>query len=180
MPTVATTSITILLATSSETHSLGQRLGAAASAGQILALSGDLGAGKTTLTQGIAVGLGISARVTSPTFTLVNEYDAGARLLRLIHIDTYRLADSMNTALAEAATLGLDEILATASLPDGESDGAVVVIEWAERVADLLPTDTLYITLIADPVDANARTAALTATGRESSALLAVLQSTGV
>jgi tRNA threonylcarbamoyladenosine biosynthesis protein TsaE len=171
MSTTTMTPITLSLATLDATHSLGQRLGMAASAGQILALSGELGAGKTTLTQGIAEGLGISARVTSPTFTLVNEY--GARRLRLIHIDTYRLGESASTARAEATTLGLDEILATAPLPDSDSEGAVVVIEWAERIADLLPPDTLYITLTADLVDANARTATLTATGPKSSALLA-------
>ena len=172
MSTLTTTSITLSLATLAATRALGQRLGAATRAGQILALNGDLGAGKTTLTQGIAAGLGISARVTSPTFTLVNEYDGGTRLLRLIHIDTYRLGDSASTALVEAASLGLDEILATASFPYGDSEGAVVVIEWAERVADLLPPDILHITLTADMVDPNARTATLTATGRSSAVLL--------
>jgi tRNA threonylcarbamoyladenosine biosynthesis protein TsaE len=163
--------LTLHLATPVATHELGRQLGVAVQPGQILALSGDLGAGKTTLTQGIAVGLGISARVTSPTFTLINQYNPGARRLLLIHIDTYRLGDSSASALAEAANLGLDEIFADAALPDSHSDGAVVVIEWAERIADLLPTDTLYITLVPVASDANARTATLTTNSQEVAAL---------
>ena len=178
MSTAAMIPITLFLATSDATYRLGERLGMAASAGQIIALSGELGAGKTTLTQGIAKGLGISARVTSPTFTLVNEYGAGTRRLRLIHIDTYRLSESASTALAEATTLGLDEIFATAPLSDSDSEGAVVIIEWAERITDLLPPDALYITLTTDPLDANVRIATLTATGPKSSALLAAVQHT--
>lgn len=173
MSALATVSITLPLATLADTHALGKRLGAMAVVGQVIALNGDLGAGKTTLTQGIAAGLGINARVTSPTFTLVNEYDAGTRGLRLIHMDTYRLGESLDQAHAEATNLGLDEIFATASLPDHASNGAVVVIEWAERVADLLPPDTLYITLTADADDPNARTVALIAHHQVSSAFLA-------
>jgi tRNA threonylcarbamoyladenosine biosynthesis protein TsaE len=145
-----------------QTQSLGKRLGEGAVAGQIIALRGDLGAGKTTLTQGIAVGLGISARVTSPTFILINEYDAGSRGLRLIHIDTYRLGDTTITAQMEAETLGLEEIFTTAGETRAHA-GAVVVVEWAERVAALLPPDHLYITLTTPADDLEA--ASLTATG---------------
>lgn len=168
----APASITIRLATQDATHALGRQLGAAVPPGQIIALSGDLGAGKTTLTQGIAVGLGITARVTSPTFTLINQYAPGARRLLLVHIDTYRLGDDSTPALAEAGSLGLDEILVDAAQPDDYIDGAVVVIEWAERVAELLPSDTLYITLDAVPSDPNARTATLTTSSLEVAALL--------
>ncbi len=178
MATLPTSSTTLLLTTLADTQLLGKRLGAQAVAGQVIALNGDLGTGKTTLTQGIAAGLGIRARVTSPTFTLINEYDAGTRGLRLIHMDTYRLGESLEQAQAEAANLGLDEIFATASLADETSGGAVVVIEWAERLTTLLPPETLHITLTADPDNPDARTVALSAHHAVSAALLAWLEST--
>lgn len=171
MSTLAPTSHTIHLATQQATHEFGQRLGALLAPGQIVALSGDLGAGKTTLTQGIAAGLGIHARITSPTFTLINQYNPGTRRLLLVHIDTYRLGDSSASALAEAANLGLEEILADAVLPDSHSDGAIVVIEWAERIATMLPATTLYISLSGLPDDANARIATLTTSSPEVAAL---------
>src|SRR5688500_16931923 len=98
MSTLAPSSLTIHLATQEATHEFGRRLGAVLEPGQIVALSGDLGAGKTTLTQGIALGLGISARVTSPTFTLISQYSPGSRRLLLVHVDTYRLGDSSASA----------------------------------------------------------------------------------
>jgi tRNA threonylcarbamoyladenosine biosynthesis protein TsaE len=171
-PTSLPFHLTIHLANQEATQEFGQRLGMALGAGQIVALRGELGAGKTTLTQGIAVGLGITARVTSPTFTLINQYEPGARRLLLIHMDTYRLGDGSASALAEAANLGLEEILADASLPDSHSDGAVVVIEWAERVASLLPAHTLYIHLTSVPADADARTATLATSNAEVAAIL--------
>ena len=136
-----------MVASAAATHDLGHQLGAAATAGQVIALHGDLGAGKTTLTQGIAAGLGITGRVTSPTFTLVNEYAPGSRRLRLVHIDIYRLGDTPEAACREAATFGLEEILGAAAWPDTDSDGSVIVIEWAERVQALLPADTFWISL---------------------------------
>ena len=103
-----------------ETEALGEKLGLAASHGLVIALSGELGAGKTQLVKGLARGLGITARVHSPTFTLVNEY-AGGRL-KLFHLDLYRLESS-----AQILSAGLEEFLQ----PDG-----VAVIEWAERLED--------------------------------------------
>jgi tRNA threonylcarbamoyladenosine biosynthesis protein TsaE len=120
----------------------------------------------------MAAGLGIGARVTSPTFTLINQYEGGARRLLLIHIDTYRLGDNATSAHAEAVGLGLEEILADAALPDSHSEGALVVIEWAERVAELLPPDTLYIHLATVEGDANARTATMTVNSEEVAAML--------
>jgi len=169
MTTLAAT--TVIVASAAATHDLGYRLGAGATAGQIIALRGDLGAGKTTLTQGIAAGLGITARVTSPTFTLVNEYARGSRGLRLIHIDIYRLGDTPETARREAATFGLEEILAAAAWPDGDSDGSVVVIEWAEKIAPLLPADYLDVHLVAPPTAPDDRLISLTAFGPQSAAL---------
>ena len=103
-----------------ETESLGERWGRAAQTGLVIGLSGDLGAGKTQLVKGLARGLGITARVHSPTFTLVNEY-AGGRL-RLFHLDLYRLETR-----GKILSAGLEEFFQ----PDGVS-----VMEWAERIAE--------------------------------------------
>jgi tRNA threonylcarbamoyladenosine biosynthesis protein TsaE len=103
-----------------ETESLGERWGRAAQPGLVIGLSGDLGAGKTQLVKGLARGLGITARVHSPTFTLVNEYGGGRR--RLFHLDLYRLETR-----GQMVSAGLEEFLQ----PDG-----VAVIEWAERLED--------------------------------------------
>ena len=103
-----------------ETEALGEKFGRAAERGLVLALSGDLGAGKTQLVKGIARGLGVTARVHSPTFTLVNEYGGGR--LKLFHLDLYRLETT-----AQILSAGLGEYLS----PDG-----VAVIEWAERLED--------------------------------------------
>ncbi len=103
-----------------ETESLGERWGREAQRGLVMALSGDLGAGKTALVRGFARGLGVTTRVHSPTFTLVNEYGGGR--LKLFHLDLYRLetAEQIHSA-------GIEEFLQ----PDG-----VAVIEWAERLGD--------------------------------------------
>jgi tRNA threonylcarbamoyladenosine biosynthesis protein TsaE len=100
-----------------ETQSLGESWGRGAANGLVICLSGELGAGKTQLAKGIAVGLGITARVHSPSFTLVNEYNGGR--LPLFHVDLYRL-DSRDQIIAA----GLEEYFQ----PKG-----VAVIEWAER-----------------------------------------------
>lgn len=102
-----------------ETEALGESWGRGAEPGLVIALSGDLGAGKTQLVKGLARGLGVSARVHSPTFTLVNEYGGGR--LRLFHLDLYRLETPEQIHGA-----GIEEFLQ----PDG-----VTVIEWAERLA---------------------------------------------
>lgn len=103
-----------------DTEALGERWGRAAQSGLVLALSGDLGAGKTQFVRGLARGLGISSRVHSPTFTLVNEYGGGR--LKLFHLDLYRLETREQLAGA-----GVEEFLS----PDGVS-----VIEWAERISN--------------------------------------------
>lgn len=103
-----------------ETESFGERLGRAARRGWVIALSGDLGAGKTQFVKGLARGLGSAARVHSPTFTLVNEYTGGR--LNLFHLDLYRLETP-----EQILSAGIEEFLS----PDG-----VAVIEWAERLGD--------------------------------------------
>ena len=102
------------------TESLGEAWGREAQNGLVIALSGDLGAGKTQLVRGLARGLGVTARVHSPTFTLVNEYGGGR--LKLFHLDLYRLETA-----AQILSAGVEEFLS----PDG-----VAVIEWAERLED--------------------------------------------
>ncbi|HEV2691503.1 MAG TPA: tRNA (adenosine(37)-N6)-threonylcarbamoyltransferase complex ATPase subunit type 1 TsaE [Verrucomicrobiae bacterium] len=103
-----------------DTESLGEKLGSVALREQVIALSGDLGAGKTQFVRGLARGLGIVARVHSPTFTLVNEYGGGR--LKLFHLDLYRLETA-----GQIRSAGIEEYLS----PDGVS-----VIEWAERLED--------------------------------------------
>jgi len=104
-----------------ETESLGQSWGLSASSGLVIGLSGDLGAGKTQLVKGIARGLGVTSRVHSPTFTLVNQYTGGR--LTLFHLDLYRLETP-----TQIVSAGLEEYLQ----PDG-----VAVIEWAERLGEV-------------------------------------------
>lgn len=166
------TTHTLHLASPAATRALGVALGTTADAGQIIALSGDLGAGKTTLTQAIAAGLGIHAVVTSPTFTLVNELDAGTRGLRLVHMDVYRLGETTAATTAAVAGIGFDDIIADAALPGRDDRGAVVVIEWAERMLAALPEDYLHIRLVEDESDETARQAELCAHGPQSVALL--------
>jgi tRNA threonylcarbamoyladenosine biosynthesis protein TsaE len=113
--------VTFISHNPTETVSLGEAWGRRAQSGWVIALSGELGAGKTQLVKGVAGGLGITARVHSPTFTLVNEYGGGR--LRLFHLDLYRLETR-----EQILSAGLEEFLS----PDG-----VTVIEWAERIYDL-------------------------------------------
>ncbi|MCE9610377.1 MAG: tRNA (adenosine(37)-N6)-threonylcarbamoyltransferase complex ATPase subunit type 1 TsaE [Chthoniobacter sp.] len=119
-------------ASPAETIAHGQALAATLRRGDVLALSGDLGAGKTHFVKGLAAGLGTAASVTSPTFTLLHEYPGGR--LPLYHFDLYRLDDA-----DEALRIGLDEYL--------YGDG-VCVIEWAEKFPALLPPYTRWLRFI--------------------------------
>lgn len=166
-------SLTLHTASPAATQRIGVVIGRAVVAGQVIALCGDLGAGKTTLVQGIAAGMGVQARVTSPTFILVNEY-AAENGCRLVHIDAYRLAEGV--PLADAATFGLADLLTETGM-DGVN---VVAIEWADRVAALLPADILTITISASEDDPDARTFQLTATGAQSAAIVEQLRISGV
>lgn len=125
-----------------ETMEFGRRIGAVLKSGDIIAMTGDLGAGKTHFTMGVAEVLGISDYVSSPTFTIVNEYNKGK--IPLFHMDAYRLGDS--DGLLE---IGFDEYV---------SRDGVVVIEWADIVQDILPPGTIWIKIQRmDMVDINAR-----------------------
>ena len=103
-----------------DTESLGEQFGRAAPTGLVIALSGDLGAGKTQFVRGLARSLGIAGRVHSPTFTLVNEYGGGR--LKLFHLDLYRLE-----TVEQILSAGIEEYLAPAG---------VSVVEWAERISN--------------------------------------------
>ncbi len=103
--------------------------------GAVVALDGDLGAGKTTFVQGVAAALGVSRPVTSPTFTLVSEYPL-ADGHRLVHMDLYRLKGG-----ADLEAIGFDEYV---------QSGDLVFIEWAERAEDVLPPDTIHLSFELD------------------------------
>jgi tRNA threonylcarbamoyladenosine biosynthesis protein TsaE len=124
------TSFDLISQSPADTLHIGKIIGEALTGGEILGLTGELGTGKTCLTQGIAQGMGIPERyyVTSPTFTLVNEYPGR---IPLYHMDVYRLAGSR-----EMDDIGYQEYF---------SGDGVVVIEWAEKIADILPEGTLMI-----------------------------------
>jgi tRNA threonylcarbamoyladenosine biosynthesis protein TsaE len=114
-----------------QTRRLGMRLGSLLQPGDVIGLSGDLGAGKTTLVQGIAQGWGSLDAVSSPTFVLVNQYRRPDGQV-LFHLDTYRLGN-----VAEAIDLDLDNMMESGAL----------VVEWAERIKPALPDETLWIQL---------------------------------
>ena len=130
-----------------DTAALGAAIAAGLQVGDLVALAGDLGAGKTTLARGILTALGLTGPMPSPTFTLVQTYEAPRLIVH--HYDLYRLEDPR-----EIAELGLDEAL---------EDGAVLV-EWPERAGGLLPDDALSVSLTMP--DAQNRFAELTGPAR--------------
>ena len=122
-----------------ETQALGQRLAKRLLPGDVIAYFGDLGAGKTALTRGIAQGLGVTDLVTSPTYTIVNEYLTG---IPLFHFDMYRLGSS-----DELFDIGWEDYLAR---------GGVCAVEWSENVEDAL-RDAIHITIEKDPLEPDTR-----------------------
>jgi tRNA threonylcarbamoyladenosine biosynthesis protein TsaE len=123
--------VTLTSHTPRQTEEIGSLLGSMLATGDIIALAGELGTGKTTLVRGMARGIGLEeGEVASPSFTLVNEYKGP---LHLYHIDLYRLADEK-----ELIAIDYEEYL--------QADG-VVVIEWADRVPQAIPPNALWITL---------------------------------
>ena len=137
-----------------ETTALGRRIGEVVRAGDLIALNGDLGAGKTALSQGVGRGLGVTGPITSPTFVIICCYEMGR--LPLYHADLYRLGDG-----SELQELGLDEMM----LGDG-----VTLIEWASRFDEELPEDRLNVTI--EHVGDWSRRLTAEATGPASRALL--------
>lgn len=117
-----------------QTRRLGARLGALLNGGEVIALEGDLGAGKTVLAQGIGMGWGATSSLISPTFILIRRHARPQNRQQLYHIDLYRLETR-----AEIAGLGLDEIL-------GDPQ-AICIIEWPDRQPDILPEERLWVQL---------------------------------
>ncbi len=122
----------IITKSSQETFALGQKIGSSLIGGETLALSGNLGAGKTTFVQGLAMGLGIKSKIVSPTFILMRSYKANK--FNLYHVDLYRLEGDIKK---EVTNLGLTEAW--------ERKENIVVIEWAEKIKDMLPSGTRWI-----------------------------------
>ena len=117
------------IASEKETERIGEAIGQAAEPGTVVALIGDLGTGKTTLTKSIARGLGVTETVTSPTFNIIREYKSGR--IPLYHFDVYRIGDP-----DEMFELGYEEYF--------YGDG-ICVVEWADIIEELLPEDAVII-----------------------------------
>ena len=111
-----------------ETETLGEKLAGVLKPGDVIAYTGDLGAGKTAFTRGLARGLGVTDRVTSPTFTIVNEYEGR---LPLFHFDMYRLSSP-----DELFDIGWEDYL---------DRGGVCAVEWSENIDDALPEDCIWV-----------------------------------
>lgn len=131
-----------------ETREVAARLGATLAPGAVVALRGELGAGKTTFVQGLAAGLGVpeKLRATSPTYVLLHLYEGGR--LPLYHLDAYRLADAR-----EAEGAGLGEILEEVARGRG-----VCAVEWPDRIQALLPPGTVWVDLSHSSSNENLRT----------------------
>ena len=121
----------IHIANEKDTEKLGEKIGQKVQPGTVIALIGDLGTGKTTLTKSIARGLGVTETVTSPTFNIIREYRSGR--LPLYHFDVYRIGDP-----DEMFELGYEEYF--------YGDG-VCVVEWADIIEELLPEDAVVVTI---------------------------------
>jgi tRNA threonylcarbamoyladenosine biosynthesis protein TsaE len=149
----------ITIESEAEMKAFGARLGAALTGGEVIELVGDVGAGKTTLTKGIAEGMGVSETVQSPSFTISRVYDDTATGLRLAHYDFYRLHD---------AGIMADELQETAQ--DAQT---VTIIEWADIVTGVLPDDRLTVAIVS-PTELS-RCIDLQATGPAGQRLVGVL-----
>lgn len=121
-----------------ETIEFAKNIGSLLNGGEVIAYKGSMGAGKTTFTRGLCVGMGLPDEVTSPTFALVNEY---LGKLTLYHFDMYRIMNG-------------DE-LETTGFYDYISEDSVLAVEWSENISDCLPENTIYITL--NRIDENTR-----------------------
>lgn len=138
-----------MLATADDTRDFGERLAGALRAGDLVILTGGLGAGKTTFTQGLAEGLGVRGPITSPTFVIARIHPSLVEGPALVHVDAYRLG-----GIAELDDLDLDADL----------DASVTVVEWGHGLAEDLSEDRLEIVLDADP-ETEVRTAVVTGHG---------------
>jgi tRNA threonylcarbamoyladenosine biosynthesis protein TsaE len=159
-PILTERSFDLITHSAAQTFALGELLGRLLQPGDIVCLQGNLGTGKTCLTQGIGAGMHVTGTINSPTFVLVAEHAPVERGPYLYHVDLYRIAD-----YSEAYSLGLDDYVC--------GDG-VTVIEWAERAADMLPHERLWINLTY--ADTNKRALLLQACGAHYVGVLAALR----
>ena len=148
---------TLRTSNSDETILFGRKLGETLVGDELFLLVGSLGAGKTTMTQGIANGLGVNEYTKSPTFVLVNEYEGR---VPLVHADLYRVAQT-----EEAWLLGLDDYMFT---------GAVIVVEWGDRAQDIFPDDHIVITI--EVVSDDVRDIIIESKGSESEITLGMIR----
>jgi tRNA threonylcarbamoyladenosine biosynthesis protein TsaE len=125
--------VTVAVPTAGDMHRLGERLARALRPGDLVLLTGDLGAGKTTLAQGIGAGLGVSGDVTSPTFVIAREHPSASGGPALVHVDAYRLG-----SLAEVDDLDLDTAL----------EDSVTVVEWGSGLVEGLAESRLEVRLV--------------------------------
>jgi tRNA threonylcarbamoyladenosine biosynthesis protein TsaE len=151
VPDLETHGIGVVTGSPAQTQQLGERLGRRIRPGDVLCLSGELGAGKTTLAAGLVRGWGAAEAANSPTFVLVNEYGRASGG-RLFHVDAYRLRGA-----ADAESIAWFDLL--------NDPEAAVVLEWPERLAEVLPDARLWIALAW--VDENARWLEISARGAE-------------
>jgi tRNA threonylcarbamoyladenosine biosynthesis protein TsaE len=128
--------MTIRTGSPDATRALAAALGPLLEPGDVVSLVGGLGAGKTAFAQGVAQGLGVEGPVTSPTFTIVQEYEGR---LPVAHVDVYRL-----DTVQDLYDLGFDEVI---------DDGRVTIVEWGDRIAQALPADHLVVRIDPGPAD---------------------------
>ena len=158
MPILAPNSLEFISRSAEQTRRAGFRLGSLLQPGDVVCLIGDLGAGKTTLVQGLSAGWGSLDAVSSPTFVLVNVYRKPDGQ-RLFHLDAYRLSGAL-----EAEDLDLDTLI----------ENGPLVVEWADRIQDVLPEDRLWVKL--QWVDEEQRDMVFTAYGPHYHAMLIELR----
>lgn len=133
MPILRDSEIDIISHSEEQTRRMGMRLGGLLQAGDVICLSGDMGAGKTAFAGGIGKGWGASTPLTSPTFNLVHEHHRAQDNAHLYHLDCYRLQN-----VVDADSVGIDDLL---------SGRGVVIFEWPEQIAPILPKNRLWIEL---------------------------------
>jgi tRNA threonylcarbamoyladenosine biosynthesis protein TsaE len=161
MPILDPHSLEFISRSAEQTRRAGMRLGGLLQPGDVVGLEGDLGAGKTTLMQGIAAGWGSLDQVTSPTFVLVNVYrrrdhSQHRREQRLYHLDAYRL-----NSIAEAVDLDLEALVGNGPM----------VVEWADRISSVLPAERMWVKM--RWVDTNQRDLLISARGKRHERILA-------
>ncbi len=161
MPILNPNTLEFISRSPEQTQRIGARLGVFLKGGEVIAMEGDLGTGKTQLAQGIGIGWGATYRLTSPTFILVRRHSRLQDRVYLYHVDLYRIEGAL-----AIDTLGLGDVL-------GEPH-AICLVEWADRAPDFFPDDILWVSL--RWVDALRRALLFHATGPHHSALLTNLR----